>query len=181
MSLRDEAIMAYEAKRAAAEKKADDEKREHIARYMRDAHAEILKAFALVELPHIVVTYNETSYWPEMAFEIDGIMFNYDLDNSRFQVKVSCPKCGGEWMRRFKVPVDSDGIRDLSWLGNELSMPTDPGRHACPADQPPPAPRPDPPPPPQTVTYRRGGVEHSLLDAIREYVVDAIEQEREGR
>lgn len=180
MGLREDAIKAYQEKKATAEAKQVTERQERIDKRVQRAMKEICAAFALTECPPLVITHHDTSYWPEMAFEVEGILFDYDLNNDCLRVKVSCPKCDGEWMRRFHVRVDGDGVRDLSWLGNELAMPTDPDRHACPVDQPPPPPN-IPPPPPQTVAYRHGGVEHNLLDSIREYVNDAIEQEREGR
>jgi hypothetical protein len=37
------------------------------------------------------------------------------------------------------------------------------------------------PAPPRTVTYRHGGVEHNLLDSIREYIDDRIEEEMGDR
>jgi len=180
MGLREDAIKAYKDKKEANEAKQAAEKREYVERRITRVKEAICAAFALGECPPLAITHNDTSYWPEVVFEVEGIVFDYDLGGDWLRVKVSCPKCEGEWMRQFRVSVDRNGVRDLSWLGNELSMPADSDRHFCPADQPPPAPRPKSIPP-QTVTYRIDSVEHTLLDSIREYVNDAIEQEREGR
>jgi hypothetical protein len=176
MGLREEAIKAYQDKNAASEAKAAAEKQERLDKRVMQAQEDISKAFALPNPPHLVITRNDTSYWPEVAFEVEGIAFDYDLDNRYLRTIISCPKCNGEWRRRFDVRVSAAGVRDLSWLGNELSL----SWHNCPADQPPPAPRPEYVPP-KTVEYRVDSPECRLLDSIREYVNDAIEQEREGR
>jgi len=176
MGLREDAIKAHKDKHAVSEASAAAEKQDRIDRKIRQAQEKICKAFDLPNPPHLVITHNDISYWPEVAFEVQGILFDYDLDNGYLRVIMSCPKCGGEWRRRFDVRVDSNGVRDLSWLGNELSL----SWHDCPVDQPPPAPRPEYVPP-KTVEYRFDSPEHRLLDAIREYVNDTIEQEREGR
>jgi len=84
-------------------------------------------------------------------------------------VKVACPKCGHDWYNVFSITTNSDGVRDLADLGYELCALD---RHDCPEDKPPRVPS----PPPQTVTYCHGGVEHNLLDSIREYVDDRNEE-----
>jgi hypothetical protein len=176
MGLREDAIRAYQEKVAASEAKAAAEKQERLDKRVMQAQAGICKAFNLPNPPHLVITHNDTSYWPEVEFEVEGIVFDYDLDSCYIRANVSCPKCNGEWLRRFEVRESAAGVRDLSWLGNELSL----SWHNCPADQPPPAPRPEYVPP-KTVEYRVDSLEYRLLESIREYVNDAIEQEREGR
>jgi hypothetical protein len=176
MSLREEAIKAYRDRKAAEEAREAAEKREYVERRITRAKEAICAAFALGECPPLIITHNDISYWPAVTFEVQGIVFDYDLDNCHLRVNVSCPKCSGEWLRRFCVRVDSNGVRDLAWLGEELSLLW----HDCPVDQPPPAPRPEYVPP-KTVEYRFDSPEHRLLDAIREYMNDTIEQEREGR
>jgi hypothetical protein len=173
MGLREDAIKAYKDKEAASKASAAAEKQAQLDKRIRQAQENICKAFDLPNPPHPVITHNDASYWPEVAFEVQGILFDYDLDNCYPRVRVSCPKCNGEWLRRFDVRVDSNGVRDLTWLGNEFSLPW----HDCPTDHPP---RPEDVPP-KTVEYRVDSVECRLLDSIREYVNNAIEQEREGR
>jgi hypothetical protein len=176
MGLREDAIKAYRDKQAASEAKAAAEKQERLDKRVMQAQADICKTFNLPNPPHLVIAHNDTSYWPDVSFEVEGILFGYDLDDCYLRANISCPKCNGEWLRRFDVRVSADGVRDLSWLGNELSL----SWHNCPADHPPPPPRPEYVPP-QTVEYRIDSQEHRLLDSIREYAIGLIEQEREGR
>ena len=156
---------------------AEEKKRSVEARIV-EAQAHICKVFGVTECPRLVVTQSSEEYWPKVEFAVEDMAFLYDLVRGHMSVKTTCPKCGYERSGAFRIDTDKDGVRDLSDLGYELSYPDD--RHDCPSDKPPHVP-PVPPPPPQTVTYRHGGVEHNLLDSIREYVNDAIEQEREGR
>lgn len=174
MSLREDAIRAYQEKKAAKEAEQAESKRKSVEARIAVARERICKAFALAECPPLAITQSETEYWPKVAFEVEGIEFFYNLGNDRIEVKVACPKCSHEWHSTVRVEAVEDGALDLSDLGYELCALE---RHDCPSDRPPYVPS----PPPQTVTYRHGGVEHNLLDSIREYVNDAIEQEREGR
>jgi hypothetical protein len=175
LSLREEAIKRHFDKEIAKKAKEAAEKKEYIGRRIAYAKKEICTAFALNECPPLVITYNDTSYWPEMVFEVDGILFGYNLDTDWLLVKVSCPKCEGEWMRQFRMPVDGNGVRDLSWLGNELSMPADPDRHFCSVNQPATPPKPAPEPP-KVVTYAIGSVEQRFLEALDELVFDAVDR-----
>ena len=174
MSLREDAIRAYREKEKAKEVEQAESKRVSVARRIVVARENICKTFALDECPPLAVAQNMAEYWPKVTFKVDGIKFDYCIDNDWLRVEVSCPKCEGEWMRQFRVPVDRNGVRDLSDLGYELCALE---RHDCPADKPSYV----PPPPPQTVTYRADSVEVRLLDSLREYVFDIVEQEREGR
>ena len=173
MSLREDAIRAYREKKATREAKATAEKNEHVERRITYAKEAICAAFTLDECPYLAITYNDVSYWPKMEFEIDGIKFLYNLDSKNIELEVACQKCGQEWHNIVRFETKKDGIRDLTDLGYELCALE---RHDCPADKPPYA----PPPPPRTVAYQVDSVEARLLDTIREYVFDIVEQEREG-
>lgn len=169
MSLREEAIKAYREKKVATEAKQVAEKKKGIDERLTTARERICKAFALTECPPLVVT-QVGEFWPEVAFEVEGIVFFYAITSGRIEVKMSCPKCGHEWHN--VVRTDESGVRDLSDLGFELCGLE---RHNCPKDKPPYVPS----PPPKTVEYRLDGTEHQLLEAIREYV-DAAVEERMG-
>ena len=169
MSLREEAIRAYQEKVAAKEAEQAAEKRKTIVKRIHEAQEHICEVFALAECPPLAVTQNAAEYWPEAAFEIDGVAFRYNLPRGRMELKAACPKCGHEWYNTVRIETDKNGARDLTDLGYELCALE---RHDCPSDKPPYVPT----PPPQTGTYRHGGVEHNLLDSIREYVDDRIEE-----
>jgi len=177
MGLREEAIKAYERQRDAFRKESEDrliEKREEY----RKVIVEICNSAFGRDPDSIAIDENGN------RFTIEDLTFIGPADSGFYGDKWNidlgvCRSCGEPiryryafslWNRSQEVVLASIGDILLDQANGIL--------HIC---SPPDTGEPAPPKPPQIVTYRIDSVECRLLDSIREYVNDAIEQEREGR
>lgn len=178
MGLREEAIGQYERKEMARIENAAADKKARIDRDLMRAEKRICEAFGLENAPNFKLVPIGDRYWPDCFFVLDGITFEYVLTDGSMRVEVICEKCRHAEMVRFEIPTPNGGS-DFSQLGEALLYMRDPGRHRCPADQPP-APANPTPEPPKIVTYAIGSVEQRFLEALDELVFDAVRRRVEG-
>ena len=169
MSLREEAIAAYEEVVGAEKQEREKEHQQRIDRYMQKASEMIVRDFDLVEAPELSIE-GADQYYPTFVFELFGMTFK---KHTRFPGETHvlcaiCHECSGEEWGSFYVNRVNGKPNYRVAIGRALKSAE--SNHKCPRTAP------DPPLPPITVQYTIGCAEVRFLEALDELVFDIVEK-----